>query len=122
MDTFGTVKLLKFETAFLTVTSTTAKRMVMSKQSHAQIAKERDMSNGKKLTLINDIASKLESEGISLTPNAIRARLRNAMIQLANESCRALGAEVSDEDLERIAGSRAFQESIASMFNEEDTR
>lgn len=80
------------------------------------------MTNGKKLALINDIASKLESEGVSLTPNAVRARLRNAMIQLADESCRALGAEVDEEELERIAGSRAFQEAVASMLNEEDAR
>lgn len=78
------------------------------------------MSNGKKLALINDIASKLESEGVSLTPNAVRARLRNAFMTLAQESCRAVGAEVDEDELERIASSRAFQEAVASLLNEED--
>lgn len=78
------------------------------------------MSNGKKLALINDIASKLESEGVSLTPNAVRARLKAAMVHLAGESCRAVGAEVDDEELERIASSRAFQEAVASLLLEEE--
>ena len=77
-------------------------------------------TNGKKLVLINDIVSKLKSEGVSLTPNAVRARLKNAMQHLAEESCRALGAEVDDEELERIASSRTFQEAVASMLQEED--
>lgn len=77
-------------------------------------------TNGKKLALINDIVSKLESEGVSLTPNAVRARLKNAMQHLAEESCRALGADLDEEELERIAGSRAFQEAVASMLQEEE--
>lgn len=77
-------------------------------------------ANGKKLALINDIISTLESEGVSLTPNAVRARLKGAMLRLAEESCRALGAEVSEDELERIAGSRAFQEAVASMLQEDD--
>ncbi len=79
------------------------------------------IANGKKLALITDIASKLETEGVSLTPNAIRARLRQAMLRLAEESCRALGADVSEDELERIAGSRAFQEAVASMLQEEES-
>lgn len=79
-------------------------------------------ANGKKLALINDIASKLESEGVSLTPNAVRARLRNAMLRLAEESCRALGANVDEDELERIAGSRAFQEAVASMLQDEESQ
>lgn len=78
------------------------------------------MSNGKKLALIGDIASQLESEGVSLTPNAVRARLKGAMLRLAEESCRALGADVDEEELERIAGSRAFQEAVATMLQEEE--
>ena len=78
-------------------------------------------TNGKKLALINDIASKLELEGVSLAPNAVRARLRKAMLRLAEESCRALGANVHEDDLERIASSRAFQEAVASMLQEEES-
>lgn len=77
-------------------------------------------TNGKKLALINDIADKLESEGMSLTPNAVRARLKIAMLRLAEESCRALGADVDEDELDRIAGSRAFQEAVASMLVEEE--
>jgi hypothetical protein len=76
-------------------------------------------TNGKKLALIGDIVSKLETEGVSLTPNAVRARLKNAMMHLAEESCRALGAEVNEDELERIASSRAFQEAVASMLQDE---
>jgi len=74
----------------------------------------------KKLTLVADISADLEKEGITLTPNAIRARLRGAMLHLAKQSCRALGAEVGEEELERIAGSRAFQEAVASLLVEDD--
>lgn len=79
------------------------------------------MSNGKKLALINDIASQLETEGTPLTPNAIRARLKGAMLHLAQESCRAIGADMDDEEMERIASSRAFQEAVASLLHEEET-
>lgn len=74
----------------------------------------------KKLALVADIAAALEKEGVTLTPNAVRARLRLAMLQLADESCRAMGAEVDEDELERIAGSRAFQEAVASLLTEED--
>jgi hypothetical protein len=74
----------------------------------------------KKLALVADIAADLEKEGVTLTPNAVRARLRVAMLRLAQESCRAMGAEVEEEELERIAGSRAFQEAVASLLVEED--
>ncbi len=79
------------------------------------------MTNGKKLALINDISERLQAEGVSLTPNAVRARLKAAMLHLAGESVRALGADVDEDELERIAGSRAFQEAVASMLNEEDS-
>ncbi len=74
----------------------------------------------KKLALVADIATELEKEGVTLTPNAVRARLRTAMLHLAGESCRAMGAEVEEEELERIAGSRAFQEAVASLLVEDD--
>lgn len=74
----------------------------------------------KKLALIPDVVSKLEAEGVSLTPNAVRARLRTSMRALAEESCKALGVEMDDEKIEEIAGSRAFQEAVASLLNEDD--
>ncbi len=75
----------------------------------------------KKLALVADISTELEKEGVMLTPNAVRARLKNAMLHLAGESCRALGADVEEEELERIAGSRAFQEAVASLLVEDDS-
>lgn len=74
----------------------------------------------KKLTLMADIAADLEKEGVSLTPNAVRAKLHAAMLHLAKESCHAMGADVGDEELERIAGSRAFQEAMASLLVEDE--
>lgn len=74
----------------------------------------------KKLTLINEIVTQLEQEGITLTPNAVRARLKIAMRRLAEESCTALGAEINEEELERVASSRAFQEAVASVLNDDD--
>lgn len=74
----------------------------------------------KKLALVGDIATSLEKEGVTLTPNAVRARLRLAMLHLASESCRAMGAEVDEDEIERIAGSRSFQEAVASLLVEED--
>jgi len=74
----------------------------------------------KKLALVADISTELEKEGVMLTPNAVRARLKGAMLHLAGESCRALGADVEEDELERIAGSRAFQEAVASLLTEDD--
>jgi len=74
----------------------------------------------KKLALVADIVSNLEKEGVTITPNAVRAKLRTAMLRLAHESCRAMGADVDEDELERIAGSRAFQEAVASLLIEED--
>lgn len=74
----------------------------------------------KKLAPVADIATELEKEGVTLTPNAVRARLRLAMLHLVGESCRAMGTEVEEEELERIAGSRAFQEAVASLLVEDD--
>jgi hypothetical protein len=79
------------------------------------------MSSKKKLMLVGDIAHSLESEGVAiLTPNAVRARLKSAMLHLATESCKALGAEVNDAELERVATSRAFQEAVAVLLHEGD--
>lgn len=54
-----------------------------------------------------------------MTPNAIGTRLRNSMLKLAEESCKALGIEMEQEQLERISTSRAFQEAVANILCEE---
>lgn len=72
---------------------------------------------GKKLALISDIAEALEGEGVSLTPNNVRARLRAAMTRVADEACHALGADLEDEELSRVANSRGFQEAVAALLN-----
>jgi hypothetical protein len=74
----------------------------------------------KKLAVVAEIAADLEKEGVVMTPNAVRARLRTAMLHLAHESCKALGADVQEEELERIAGSRAFQEAVSSLLYEDE--
>ncbi len=79
------------------------------------------MTQKKKLALLDDITKDLANEGVMLTPNAVRAKLRNAMRHLAKESCHAMGTEVSEDELEHIAGSRAFQEAVASLLIEEDS-
>lgn len=73
----------------------------------------------KKLVLVQDIVSSLKNEGIVMTPNAIGTRLRNSMLKLAEESCKALGIEMEQEQLERISTSRAFQEAVANILCEE---
>ncbi len=79
------------------------------------------MNNQKKLVLPADIAATLAIEGVTLTPNAVRSRLKETMVFLVEESCKALGVDVDDDELERIAGSRAFQEAVASLLNHEET-
>ena len=78
------------------------------------------MMSNKKLSLAADIAAELEKEGVTLTPNAVRSRLRISMLHLARESCRAMGADIKEEEIERIAGSRAFQEAMASLLVDDD--
>lgn len=74
----------------------------------------------KKLMLVQDVVTILERKGVTLTPNAVRARLKSSMFKLAEESCKALGVEMDPEQLERISASRAFQEAVASVFADDD--
>jgi hypothetical protein len=73
-----------------------------------------------KLTLVQDIVSALEKGGVTLTPNAVRSRLKASMLKLAEESCRALGVDMDAEQLERVSASRTFQEAVASVLVEAD--
>lgn len=82
----------------------------------------RDIVNDKqkKLMLVQDMVDVLEKKGVTLTPNAVRARIKSSMLKLATESCKALGVEMDDEQLERISASRAFQEAVASVLVGDD--
>jgi len=74
----------------------------------------------KKLVLVQDVVDSLQKKGITMTPNAVRARLKSSMFKLAEESCRALGVEMDAEELERISASRAFQEAVAAVLVGDD--
>jgi hypothetical protein len=78
------------------------------------------MNSKQKLMLIQDIVNSLEKSGVTLTPNAVRARIKNTMFRLAEESCKAMGIDMDNEQLQRIAASRAFQEALASVLIGED--
>lgn len=71
--------------------------------------------------MVTDIAAVLEKEGITLTPGAIRARLKSSMTFLAERSCDAIGVELDEEEVERIGGSRSFHEAVAAMLEDEAT-
>jgi hypothetical protein len=74
----------------------------------------------KKLVLVQEVVDTLEKKGVTLTPNAVRARLKSSMLKLAEESCKALGVDMDAEQLERISASRAFQEAVASVLAGDD--
>jgi RNA polymerase primary sigma factor len=81
----------------------------------------KDSDKPAKLMLVNELVDNLQKSGTTITPNAVRARLKIAMLKLAEESCNALGIEMDSEQLEKISTSRAFQEAVASVLNGEDT-
>lgn len=73
-----------------------------------------------KLMLIPDMLKRLQELGVDMTPNACRKRLRVAMTSLAQASCLALGVELDEDELERVAGGRVFQEALANVLAGED--
>lgn len=76
--------------------------------------------NNTKLLLIQDIVNTLEKKGTILTPSAVRNRLKSSMLKLAEESCKALGLDIDDDQLDRISASKHFQEALASVLTEDD--
>jgi PBP1b-binding outer membrane lipoprotein LpoB len=74
----------------------------------------------KKLMLAEEIVQKLENEGIDLTTNAVRNRMRNSFQLLANDMCQAMGIEADEDKIESFSSSRSFQEALANILSERD--
>lgn len=74
----------------------------------------------KKLLLVEEVAAEMAKRGVTVTPNAVRERLRASMLYIAEETCDALGIKVPKERLRSIAGSRMFQEAVAAAVSDED--
>lgn len=72
----------------------------------------------KKLMLVEDIVQELAEQGVDLTTNAVRNRMRNTFQILANDMCNALGVEMNEEKIESFSSSRSFQEALANILNE----
>lgn len=74
----------------------------------------------KKLMLAEEIVQALETEGVELTVNAVRNRMRNSFQMLANDMCQAMGIDADEDKIESFSSSRSFQEALANILSEHD--
>lgn len=71
----------------------------------------------RKLVIVDDITKKLESEGVVLTVNTVRTKLKSGMLKLATRACQSLGLDIPEEEIERISKTKQFHEAIAAFLS-----
>ena len=117
--TFSTVQMRSAVLSSIQSMDELNKQIVMCRINHTS-----DKADTNRRLLNNqEIMERLHASGVdNVTPSIIKQRLRDSMNLVVSRSCEAMGIdELSEDDKDKIACSRAFHEAVAAVINDEDT-